>query len=120
MGDIADAMISGDMDCVTGEWLGDGAGFPRTLEPNHPNSINPQRKNKMPDFRQYNSKALNGIAKFLHMKGYNEDQIISIIYIYCGEELDIDLDKLTTLRWCAEKIQEDFGRFAKYIKKQKT
>jgi len=30
MGDIADMMINGDMDCETGEWLGEGDGFPRT------------------------------------------------------------------------------------------
>jgi hypothetical protein len=32
MGDIADAMINGDMDYITGEWLGDGDGYPRTNE----------------------------------------------------------------------------------------
>jgi hypothetical protein len=30
MGEIAEAMLDGDMDCVSGEWLGDGQGYPRT------------------------------------------------------------------------------------------
>lgn len=30
MGDMADAIINGDFDAVTGEWLGEGDGFPRT------------------------------------------------------------------------------------------
>lgn len=30
MGDIADAIINGDMDSETGEWIGGGQGFPRT------------------------------------------------------------------------------------------
>ena len=30
MGDIADMMINGDLDCETGEYLGEGDGYPRT------------------------------------------------------------------------------------------
>lgn len=30
MGDIADAMIDGDMCQYCGEWIGDGAGYPQT------------------------------------------------------------------------------------------
>lgn len=30
MGDIADSIINGDVDSVTGEYLGEGDGFPRT------------------------------------------------------------------------------------------
>jgi len=32
MGEIADLMLNGDMDCMTGEYLGGGDGYPRTLE----------------------------------------------------------------------------------------
>lgn len=32
MGEIADDMINGDLDYVTGEYLGEGGGFPRTRE----------------------------------------------------------------------------------------
>jgi hypothetical protein len=35
MGDIADGMINGDFDSITGEYIGDGAGFPRTLTGNN-------------------------------------------------------------------------------------
>lgn len=30
MGDIADGMINGDFDYITGEYIGNGSGFPRT------------------------------------------------------------------------------------------
>jgi hypothetical protein len=30
MGDIADGILNGDFDSVTGEWLGEGDGYPRT------------------------------------------------------------------------------------------
>ena len=31
MGEIADALINGDFDFYTGEWLGEGEGFPRSM-----------------------------------------------------------------------------------------
>ena len=30
MGEIADSLISGEFDCITGEYLGDAVGYPRT------------------------------------------------------------------------------------------
>ena len=35
MGDIADMMLDGTLDCVTGEYLGEGDGYPRTRERGH-------------------------------------------------------------------------------------
>lgn len=35
MGEMADAILNGDFDSVTGEYLGEGQGFPRTLEDGH-------------------------------------------------------------------------------------
>ena len=32
MGEIAEMMLNGEMDCETGEYLGGGDGYPRTLE----------------------------------------------------------------------------------------
>lgn len=39
MGDIADAIINGDFDEQTGEWLGEGDGYPRTMEQGFYNSM---------------------------------------------------------------------------------
>ena len=30
MGEIADSLISGEFDCITGEYLGEEVGYPRT------------------------------------------------------------------------------------------
>ena len=30
MGEIADSLISGEFDCITGEYLGEAVGYPRT------------------------------------------------------------------------------------------
>lgn len=47
MGEIADAMLNGDMDCYTGEWLGDGGGYPRSMDDDYNKSINNFDRSKM-------------------------------------------------------------------------
>ena len=44
MGDIADAMINGDLDCETGEYIGEGGGFPRTMN----SSYSQRKRSKLP------------------------------------------------------------------------
>lgn len=39
MGEIADMMLDGTLDCVTGEYLGADTGYPVTTEEGHPNKI---------------------------------------------------------------------------------
>lgn len=39
MGEIADMMINGDLDCYTGEYLGEGGGYPRSLDADYNKSI---------------------------------------------------------------------------------
>lgn len=47
MGEIADAILNGDFDCVTGEYIGNGQGFPRTFEKGHYNTIpRPKKKSR--------------------------------------------------------------------------
>lgn len=52
MGDIADAIINGDFDASTGEWIGPGDGFPRSYDPKHPDFIGRKRKS----FKKYKQK----------------------------------------------------------------
>lgn len=113
MGDIADAMINGDMDCMTGEWLGDGAGYPRTYEPGHPNSVHKKKHKLLFSNSKNNTKELNGIGKFLVMNGItHNDKAIKIVRDYCKDELHF----AGTLKECAEEIQKDFGKFVNYVK----
>jgi hypothetical protein len=42
MGEIADSLINGEFDCITGEYLGEPCGFPRTItDPNDPSFVLP-------------------------------------------------------------------------------
>jgi len=59
MGEIADGLINGEFDFHTGEYLGEGQGFPRTADKSLP--WEKQEKNYV-----------NGIKRFLRMFGlYN-------------------------------------------------
>ncbi len=40
----ADDVINGDFDCYTGEWLGNGQGFPRSFDKEYNDSIKPKKK----------------------------------------------------------------------------
>ena len=45
MGDIADMMLDGTLDCETGEYLGDPCGYPRTA---NKKKVHKKRKEKCP------------------------------------------------------------------------
>lgn len=103
MGDIADMMINGDMDFETGEYLGEGGGYPRT-------AINRTKLGKT-----HKNKSVNGIMKFMGMNGFkNLSQAEKSITKYCEEKLNLS----GTINQKCEKIQEDFSSFVKWIKKQ--
>jgi len=57
MGEIADMMINGDMDYITGEWIGNGQGCPRTNHKKH---------------RQPNAK--KGVTNWLERQGITDKQ----------------------------------------------
>lgn len=49
MGEIAEMMLNGDLDEITGEYLGEGDGYPRSLERGYrvrKHNMNPSRRKK--------------------------------------------------------------------------
>lgn len=46
MGDIADGLIDGTFDSITGEYLGEGPGYPRTTQKGQYNTIEPRNAEK--------------------------------------------------------------------------
>lgn len=59
MGDIADDMINGDMDYETGEWIGNGQGFPRIVrEARRMENENKRIENKRIDYAKKKLKKL--------------------------------------------------------------
>ncbi len=97
MGEIADMMIDGTLDAETGEYLGDGPGYPRT------------RNRSLPwerPFRWHRNNDLNGLYVYLLRQGHNHKWHDGIIKRYAEEHLTSR--KLTTI---AADIQKDFNSF---------
>lgn len=61
MGDIAEGMLDGTFDSVTGEYIGEPCGYPRTNEPGYYNSMD--KKNPMKGHKVKDTKAEKNIRK---------------------------------------------------------
>jgi hypothetical protein len=109
MGDIADAIINGDMDQFTGEWIGNGQGYPRSIS---------ERKRgarfRRTDFSE--SDKLNGVMVYLHDKGVtNAEQAHTLIKEYGKHIGHVPTAKKNVLK-IALKIQEAFPNFVEWLK----
>lgn len=105
MGDIADAILDGEFDEVTGEYIGEGVGYPRTLTKNYIHN-----KSK---YRKYSAK-LFGVIKFLNNRGLPNWQEIMKEYLKQSDNYKQDLSN----EEMAIEIQNDFGKFFNYIKQK--
>ena len=82
MGEIADSLISGEFDCITGEYLGEAVGYPRTRSYGRRNAPPVVKKpsskanvcitNMCKDRGFDNRKKIELVSKFLHSKGYEQ------------------------------------------------
>ena len=83
MGEIADSLISGEFDCITGEYLGEAVGYPRTLAYGRHEYMPPVEKkptskanvcitNMSKDRGFSNREKIELVAKFLYSKGYKQ------------------------------------------------
>jgi hypothetical protein len=83
MGEIADSLISGEFDCITGEYLGEAVGYPRTLAYGRHEYMPPVEKkptskanvcisNMCKDRGFSNHEKVELVAKFLYSKGYKQ------------------------------------------------
>lgn len=101
MGDIAEGLIDGTFDSITGEYLGEGHGYPRSIHWDKPKGRN---------------SSVNGVKQYL-----SKNQIYnSLQHEYCltyirqktGEEYKGGM----SWKKLAEIIQGDWGAFVKYVK----
>ena len=83
MGEIADSLISGEFDCITGEYLGEAVGYPRThaydrreyvslVEKKPTSKANVCITNMCKDRGFSNRAKIELVAKFLYSKGYKQ------------------------------------------------
>lgn len=97
-GDIADAIINGDLDEITGEYIGPGQGFPRSLSGKDAGTVD----------------ALFATKHFLiRMKGFNDQQAETIIRQF-GKLKGINIIKRGAVAKSARMIQSDWNEFMKF------
>lgn len=99
MGEIADSLINGEFDFITGEYIGKPCGYPRT-------------KDKSLDWEHGHNGHVQGVVKWLAKNGY-ETKEAQIKVIRGFFDRNTANDSKNTL--CAE-ISQDFGKFIQYVK----
>lgn len=106
MGDNADLINEGVVDAITGEFIGDAVGYPRTLDRSLPW-----------EQKSLSYKHLNGIYKVLAKRGMDggNHRKNYVIHAYAHNELDL---KDGNTEEIAEIIQSDFSRFIIWLNKQ--
>jgi len=106
MGEIADNLIDGTFDAETGEYLGEGPGYPRVQRKGR---IVPQTQDSSSD----ESQDLNGVTIYLKKKGYTTK----------SERRDIMLEFSNMATSCSNKvvasyIQNNWAQFVSLINKK--
>lgn len=111
---MADAILNGDFDEQTGEWLGKGKGFLRSKYRNrYPNSNGKAKK------QQKIPKPVFGVINFLNsarIKEYSKQ--LEIIHEYLNiVPTDYNISSNKKYRMCVA-IQKDFSSFVKFVKEK--
>jgi hypothetical protein len=102
MGEIADGLINGDFDCYTGEYLGEGDGFPRSRHGKMPWQ---ERVRKSEDLRW---KKVTGFLSGNGFKQHTHPEILKGYGVkYTGKR---------PLRNACFEVLKDFKRFKEYVK----
>lgn len=99
MGEMADAMIDGEMDFFTGEYIGRGVGYPRTLD----RSLPWERKAPNAKF---------GVTNWLNQQGITDknDQMKVIRKFFPENTENISKEQLCL------RISQTFNEFKNFVK----
>lgn len=110
MGDIAEGLINGDFDFYTGEYIGNGGGYPRSYRGNPT------------DYVGTNSRDKKGLNKYLRINwGYPQDKHSKIVNSYLKEVKMVSNNCIkTSLNSKASLVQQDWNSFAKWCNKNLT
>lgn len=104
MGDIAESMINGEFDYMTGEYIGRPTGYPRTY-----GDIKRKRKRKI----AHNPK--KGVTIYLSRHGIDKTQHIHIMRKYITESTERILKTNETKHYLCVIISKDFKSFRKWF-----
>lgn len=108
MGEIADGMIDGTFDYITGEYLGEGGGFPRSYADNHSRGCysKPGKHGKK-----------KGIVKYLLGFDIEKLQYHTHCLAFIQENDLLEKGKGTSWEVVSDVIQDNWQKFVQYIDK---
>lgn len=108
MGEIAEMLLDGTLDSITGEYIGKPCGYPRTRE----------RMGIKQTIKFHNRGAMfNGVATFLDTKGYVGKNVRRPIIQAYAEYLELPDAVNLSNHVIAEHIQNDWGKFVTWFNK---
>lgn len=107
MGDIAEGILNGDFDEITGEYLGEGMGFPRSIH----------NKNFSHIGNGFTNNPIGGITKYLIRFNLTRNQKRALVKNYSEQKLNLNFEVLGYDKCCIE-IQKQFGEFVKFVKSE--
>lgn len=114
MGDIADMMIEGILDCETGEYISNECGYPRTRNKVKSSSVNDAKVKRLQDEHKISFKVAKILLKTMQRASRTETKVnklekrieylnASLDLVLVGEEI---CDGITTAR---QEIEEIYG-----------
>lgn len=108
MGEIADAIVEGEFDYLTGEYIGPPVGYPRTLAERTSTSHS-----------DIKTKNVNGVNKYLrvYLRIQKQQDRDKIIREYCKIKMPPNVNQSKLKQMCVF-IQSDFNSFVLYLKEK--
>lgn len=110
MGDIADGILNGDFDEITGEYIGPGKGIPRTLQKSGYNKKS-SKYGGIVHFLKLNGKSVSQANKVIANYGHN---ILNMKKQLAGEKNNF-AETMEYLYSVTYKIQKDFNSFREWF-----
>jgi len=114
MGEIADMMIDGTLDCYTGEYIGRGPGYPRTLD----RSLPWERGNKGSNKFSGLSTHTKGVFHYIDKTHPTQQQKEDLLKQYAAH-IDYTFSPIEPFKKLCQHIQKDWNRFKTWYQLQK-
>lgn len=103
MGEIADSMINGEFDYITGEYIGKPVGYPRTNE------------RKQPNTNKENYARSRGIRSYLKNNNIPPERYTDVVRAYFVNVLGRSKNKKLN-QMCAIIQEDGFNKFSTWFK----
>lgn len=120
MGEIADGLVDGTYDFYTGEYLGEGPGFPRTHNKSLPwergYDVHRHRGQRYRHAEFTDEQKVKGVLYWLYDKGIKGEEAHNTVKAWAAANNFKPLGKHRAVSQTCIEIQKDFLQFVKWFK----